>query len=220
MLPWTIALVLGAKDLYKQVRSPEDALAKFLWAWFLSGLLFWTIAQFRHHHYCIPILPPLSILCGKLLAEHAEQLGQRARGFYIAVFAITAIAYGIVGGIIMPRRDPRRETVAFVREVIPKVPAEASLETVGLAQSAVYPYIERDFGYVNSVAESREKLQRPSDRPVWVLVLRGHLQLAAKQGIVVKEVASEPARKNRPHEKTLILGTIVTPTTMVPSPQH
>lgn len=209
MLPWTIALVIGIRRLVADVRRSDAHFDRFLWMWFLTGLVFLSIAGMRHAHYAIPILPPLSVWTARLLVEHLARGGKHARRFYIVVFVVTPIIFGIAGGVVMPRRDHRQPTVDFLRESIPLVPADQPLYLAGLAQSSVYPYVGRDFGYVSSLGELRDMLQDHGDRPLWILTLRKHLATGEALGLSLDEVAAEPARKHHPPEETHVLGRLV-----------
>jgi 4-amino-4-deoxy-L-arabinose transferase-like glycosyltransferase len=206
VLPWMIVLVLGARQLYREARDPGAVFVRFLWAWFLGGLLLLTLSAFKHKHYCIPILPPLSVLTGKLLAEHAARVGRRARPVYVAVFATALVTYGVVSAVVMPARDHRRATVEFVRNAVRQVPSDAPLYVVGLGQSAVYPYIDHACEYLDSLPAVEAALRELAGRPMWVLTLPPHLATATELGLKFEEVAREAPRKRLSPEEALVLA--------------
>jgi 4-amino-4-deoxy-L-arabinose transferase-like glycosyltransferase len=207
-LPCTLVLVIGARRLVRDVRRPGAVFERFLWLWFLAGLIPLLISAFKHKHYAIPVLPPLSILTAKLLAEHLAQVGRRARDCYVGFFAVTVVVLAIVGAVVLPARDPRRATADFVRTETKRVPAEAKLYVVGLAQSAVYPYVQHAWVGLNSLDEVRSELKASAGRPVWMLTLRAYLPAGAKEGIQLQEMVGEPARKKYPPQDMLVLGRV------------
>ena len=208
-LPWTIVLVVGFRRLVKDVRRPDAYLDRFLWMWFVTGLVFLSIAGMRHAHYAIPILPPLSIWAARLLAEDLARRRKDTRYFCVGVFVVAPVLFWIVGGVVMPRRDHRQATVDFLQEWVPQVPANEPLYLAGLAQSAVYPYVGREFGYVNSLEELRDALEEHRDRPLWVLTLREHLAAGDALGLSLEELAGEPVQEDGPPERTHVLGRLV-----------
>jgi len=215
VLPWTIVLLWGARRWVRDVRRPDAYFERFLWVWFLAGLVPLLLSAFKHKHYCIPVLPPLSILSAKLLAEHLAKVGKRAERAYSAVFAVLLVAYGIVSGVVIPLRDHRRVTAEFVRAATARVPPGEKLYVVGLAQSAVYPYVGHDWEGLNSLEEVQAVLRGADGQRVWMLTLRGYLATGADLGIGFDEVGGEPVRKRYPLENTLVLGRVI-PSTSEP----
>lgn len=209
VLPWSIVLFLGARRLIGEARSSTAYLPRFLWTWFLAGLVFLSAASFRHHHYCFLILPPLSVFCGRLLAEHMERGGRSVRKSYAVLFTLIPVVFLIISGVVMPRVDHRRPTVEFVRQAIPTIPPEDLLCVAGLAQSAVYPYIDRDFQYINDPQEIEPLLQTPPEKTVWVLTMRDYLELGALYGLRLDETAAEQPRAKHPPKRVLVVGRMV-----------
>jgi len=212
LLPWTIILLINTRRLYREARRPDALLDHVLWAWFLGGFVFLNISLFKHKHYAIPILPPLSILCGRLLAEHFGRINVHAKRAWVVTFVVLPIIFGIVGGVIMPRRDHRRVTTDFVREATASVPAGNALYVVGLAQSSAYAYIEHSpCVYLDSLTDARAAAAKQAGHELWVLTLRGHEQLAEKEGLAFHEVRGEPEHKKHPRAETLVLATVKAP---------
>lgn len=205
-LPATIWLIAGARLLYRETRRPGALFEQFLWCWFIGGLIFLHLSAFKHKHYAMPVLPPLSILAAKVMVEHIRLVPVHAPRFYGIVFACIAIAFAIVNATVMPQRDPRKETIAFVQQHVTPLPAQEQLFIIGLGQHAAYPYIQRPCVYLpDDVAEAKHAVEE-LDAPAWVLTLRQYLDVAAREGLHFTEVAAEPPhRKVKPHEVLVLL---------------
>jgi 4-amino-4-deoxy-L-arabinose transferase-like glycosyltransferase len=208
MLPWSVVLAVGSRRLYVAARRPEAVLDRFLWCWFFGGLLFLSLCAFKHHHYCIPILPPLSIFAGRLLAEHALRLGQGGRRLYIGVFASIVIVLGAISAVVIPysERGTRQMTV-FLRHAVAVVPPDAPVHVVGLGESGAYPYI----GHLCDFPRTLKDVQPASNvqaAPVWVLTVREHVSSIERLGWTFGEVAAEPVGKGHASSEALVLGRV------------
>ncbi len=209
VLPWTIALVIGARYLWSEVRKPEAYIPQFLWAWFFGGLAFLTICFFKHKHYVLPVLPPLAILCAPLVLKHIALHGVHARRFYYVVFTVIVILYGVVGAVVMPARDHRRVTADFVRTATGDLPAEQRLYVAGLGQSSVYPYIEHEnISYSDSLDEIGNLVLEAGEAGVLLLTLHKHLGMPGTEQWVFTPIAAEPVRKKHPLEDTVVIGRV------------
>jgi 4-amino-4-deoxy-L-arabinose transferase-like glycosyltransferase len=207
MLPWTIALALGARVLGRALRGPHATVHRFLWAWFLGGFVFLMLSFFKHKHYAIPILPPLSLLAAVVVDAHIAAVPVHARRFYTIGFAVMLVAFGIVGGYAVPRSDHRRETAAFVRQATSAVPAEETLHVIGLERTPQYPYIRHGrCAYMGEVDDVREALRQRKGRALWVISIRQYLDEATRHGFSFEQVAAEEPRKKQPLEKTVVVG--------------
>jgi len=214
-LPWAVWLLIDARRLWQAARRPETHATRVLSAWFLGGFTLLSLSAFKHQHYIMPVLPPLAVLAGEVLAVHVAQLGRRARHLYVPLFAGLLIAFLIVGGIVMPRRDHRRPMVDYVRGTVATLPADTPLYVVGLAQSAAYPYVNRPSIYIDSIEDVLATLDKLGDEPMWVLTLQTHRDLAAEHGLTLADECPEPPRKKLKEGEALTFGRIVrtTPTT-------
>ncbi len=205
MLPWTVALLIGAPLLWRQARRDGAWFERFLWCWFLGGFAFLTLTAFKHKHYSFPVLLPLSILAARVAAAHIAAVPRHAPRFYVGVFAVVAVVFMIVNVFVLPGRDPRRETVSFVRSEIGRLPPDATILVVGLAQHAAYPYIPRPCIYADTLTDVQTALAEAAGKPLWVLTLRQFVQPAREARIAFTEIAAEPARKRVPENETLVL---------------
>lgn len=199
-----------AARLLAALRRPEHPATQYLWLWFLAGMVPLLVSAFKHKHYCIPVLPPLSIIIGKLMADHARRVGRIAFGTYAGGFLAALVAFTVVSGVIMPRRDHRRPTVEFVRQAAQLVPSGVTLNVIGLAQSAVYPYIPCAWEAFNDPARIEALLRRVGHEPVWILTTGALADSAARQGVELETVAAEPVRVPKyPRERTLLLARVL-----------
>ncbi len=218
-LPWTIALVIGAKLLWRDARGPNARTHQFLWAWFLGGFVFLTISFFKHKHYIIPALPPLSIFCALLLVRHVDAVRPHAKRVYMVVFTVIPIVYGIVSGVVMPSRDHRRATFEFLREATARVPADETLYVVGLGQSSAYPYITHDrIAYIDRPDHVMAALDGAGGGPIWILTLREYENRREALGISFEEIQGEPIREKHPRPETMVLGRLTRRPDTQPSP--
>ena len=207
MLPWSIVLLVGATRLWRDARREDAWTEHALWAWFLGGLVFLTICIFKHQHYAMPILPPLTILAAHLLDLHYGQIGAHRRRALLGLFIALPLVYGAVSGIVMPLREHRRVTADFVRAETARVPADEPLYVIGLGQSMAYPYVQHaDCVYLDTAEGVLAALDARGGKPLWVIAPREHLALVDKYQLDFAEVAGEPVRKKHPWDKTLVIG--------------
>ena len=90
MAPWTIWLLPGIWVGLRQ-RLWKTPQWRFIAGWFIAGLVVLTASAWKHKHYAIPILPPLSIIAGWFLVRDAFV----KRGFRLPpLIAITLILAG------------------------------------------------------------------------------------------------------------------------------
>lgn len=215
-LLWPPVLVLCARRVVEIIRRPQEALAQFLLCWFGAGLLLLSMSAFKHQHYMFPVLPPLSIFAGKLLADHAAQVGRRAHNIYRIGFAAGAIAFAIVGGLVMPRHDDGRLTIQFLDKSIPQVPAKTPLYLVGLSQIAAYPYIPHSWQYLDNLPDVQSAVRSAPDRTIWILTTPLYASAAEEAGLAFDSVAAEPPRRKLSRADALLLGRLTLATATQP----
>lgn len=205
-LPWSIAIVIRIRRLYRDAKRPEHHDQRYLWAWFFGGMVVLLISAMKHKHYAIPMLPPLSILAAKLFAEDIPKFRPAVWRGTVIGFIAALIGFNIVGGYVMPRRDHRAPTVEFVRERTSAVPPDTRLCVVGLDQSFVFPYIEHAWEGFVEIEPLKELIEQSGSTPVWILTAHKYLRKGAEHGIVIEERHSEPVRRKYPKPATLVLG--------------
>lgn len=207
MLPWSIVLVLGAPRLKAALREEHAAVHRFLWSWFLGGFVFLMLSLFKHKHYLLPILPPLSILTSVLLAERFASIPLPKRRVLYALFAAALPLFWFIGGYAMPLRDHRRGTAEFVRAATAKVPADETLHVLVLYQAPVSPYIQHaQTAYLDTPEAVEAALQERGDEPMWILTIRRNLSLAERYGYSFESLAEEPPRRKDPPDKSIVIG--------------
>lgn len=208
-LPATIWLVVGARFLYRETRRPGALFEQFLWCWFIGGLIFLHLSAFKHKHYAMPVLPPLSILAARVMVEHIRRVPVHAPRFYAIVFTSIALAFAVVNATVMPQRDPRKEMLAFVQQHVTALPAQDKLFIIGLGQHAAYPYIQHPCVYLPDNLAAAKHAVEELNAPAWVLTLRQYLDVASREGLHFTEVAAEPPhRKLKPHEALVLLRVV------------
>ena len=188
VLPWTVALVLGARVLAAGYRGPDGTVHRFLWSWFLGGLAFLLLALFKHKHYAIPILPPLSILAALVIDAHLVKKGVQARRFYTIVFAVCLLGFAFVGGYVMPRQDHRR--VSRHQPAPAGVPADETLYVIGLAVVGLSLHRTQTLCVSGSFGRHPRRLH--DQHPMWVLSLRKYAQ--ADRRFSFEQAAAEQRR--------------------------
>ncbi len=198
MLPWTFVLIGGARRLRQDVCRAGASAERFLWAWFIAGFVFLTISRFKHHQYCLPLLPPLCLLSGRLVVEWIDRWRPHARRIAVGTVAAMLVAFLVVGGYVMPRRDHRRTTVEFVQALGQHVPAGRTVYVTGLGLSHVYPYLTyRPIAHLFLPAEIEAAMKDLPEEPLWVLTRRQYVWRAERHGLRVEAIASEPPRKKK-----------------------
>ena len=209
MAPWSLVLIAGANRLIAQVRRPDARFEKFLWSWFFGGFVFITICSFRHKHYAIPILPPLSILAGYLIDTWLTWTNVHVRRIRVGTWVAFPIIFGIVAGVVMPARDHRRETAEFIQQATASLPDEATLYVIGLGQSSAYPYIEHDkCAYLDSADAIRDALESLNGGPMYVLTRQMNRMDITESGATFTELDSERVRRKYDWRETHTVGTL------------
>lgn len=203
-LPWSIVLVLAAPALWRDVRRSDSHVDRYLWAWFVGGILLLSLSAFKHKHYCIPALPPLTILAARALASRPESASSRRAGVF--AFSLIAGAFVMLNGWVMPARDPRRAMVDFVRSDVNALPAESRLYVHQLGLHAAQPYITHACTYIDSAAQLRDDaVAQESSAEIWVLTLVAHRTTIEDAGLVIETERREPPSKYPVNEALVLL---------------
>lgn len=194
MLPWSLVLLAGWKRLREEARGASAKPVQFLWVWFIAGLVIVTLSSGKSKHYCMPALPPLSILAAQCLAPYFQSFTRSVLYRYIGIFGVAALMYAAAGGLLIPYLDHWRGTADFVRQVTARIPRQSDLVVVGLGHSPVYPYINRPYRYVDSMNDLAILLETSPEQGVWILALRDEAVREAR-------VRIEPAETEAPRPR-------------------
>ncbi|QDU64513.1 Undecaprenyl phosphate-alpha-4-amino-4-deoxy-L-arabinose arabinosyl transferase [Planctomycetes bacterium Pan216] len=156
LMPWTPFLAYGlwASLREKIARKPQSL---FLWSWALVGILFLSLSDWKHKHYCIPVLPPLSVL----MAYGVERCffdPKRWRLPVIATISLLLIGEG-VGIAIVSMLKP--EILAAVALLATALVAGASLAVVADKRSSTWWSLGAIFGATWVVAALVQSVMMP-----------------------------------------------------------
>ena len=144
LLPWNLVLPATAVAWWRGARA--DALERFLHAWWVAVLAFFTAAYGKRGVYLLPLYPAIAVLAGRMLAGWIATLrarpdgalpppaallqriapGRPWRAVIVAVVLID-LAVVLVGQTVRIRRAGRKSLVAFATEVAARVPPNAPL---------------------------------------------------------------------------------------------
>ncbi|CAN5698404.1 N/A [soil metagenome] len=95
MLPWTPFVVSGLWAGWKKQEAPGRPW-RLLLCWFAAGLAIITLSAWKHKHYAIPILPPLSIIAAFGLARHVFN-DRPPRTLALRIVGVLLVLAGLVG---------------------------------------------------------------------------------------------------------------------------
>jgi 4-amino-4-deoxy-L-arabinose transferase-like glycosyltransferase len=109
LLPWTPWAVVGLVRGSSGGERPR-AFWTFLACWFGAGLIFLSCSAFKHKHYVIPLLTPLSVYAACGLDRHAS-LRERGRLFPALVAVGTLL--GVLAFVSLARSSPGPENVSL-----------------------------------------------------------------------------------------------------------
>lgn len=100
LLPWTPAVLVGVIAGWRRGWW-QRPMGRFLGAWFLAGLVVISLCAWKHKHYAIPILPPLTLAgaSGLLLWANRPRRPSRHR-LALAVSSWSAVC-GLAAGLIL-----------------------------------------------------------------------------------------------------------------------
>lgn len=100
--PYIIFLPIALMAPFFKVWSEKRVLMKYLWLWFVTGLIFLTISSGKRQHYILPIMPAMVILVGILLDDMVFSRKAFNSDFvrWIGRLHIFTVAACITGGIV------------------------------------------------------------------------------------------------------------------------
>lgn len=92
LLPWTPFVLHAIREGLRHRPHPRLAAeARLLGSWFAAGFLLLSVAAWKHKHYAIPLLPPLSIVAACGLSRFAFDPPRRL------ITPVRLVAIGLVG---------------------------------------------------------------------------------------------------------------------------
>ena len=101
MYPW-VAFVpfvfAGFSRFLIKDKSPENLLKLFVFLWFFTAFMLFTLSSTKFHHYIFPALPPLAILLGLYLTDFMKERSVAARlVVIIAIGLFAAVSWDLRG---------------------------------------------------------------------------------------------------------------------------
>ena len=114
--PW---IVFGLVALYRVVRTPavDDetrAFERFLFCWFIGGLVLFSLSPHNQSRLMDPMIPPLALLAGRELDRGARWLSGRALATAVALAAVAGlVVFGVEYHHTERRKPGVRETIAL-----------------------------------------------------------------------------------------------------------
>lgn len=96
LLPWTPLVAIGAWRFWK-AKLTWTPLGTFIACWVLPGLLILSLSAWKHRHYAIPMMPPLSLFAsGALIAlvNRVHRPGRIERWISAGAMMLAAIVAG------------------------------------------------------------------------------------------------------------------------------
>jgi 4-amino-4-deoxy-L-arabinose transferase-like glycosyltransferase len=95
LIPWTPLAALAATRL-----GIPDRRRRFLSAWAIWGLLFFSLPVNKLPGYLLPLLPPVAALAGVALAESEVDPGTGRARFWLPACALLLIAFPVAGPML------------------------------------------------------------------------------------------------------------------------
>lgn len=96
LLPWTPFAFAGLRLLWSEDKQ-EHTRSRLLACWFLAGFALLSLSAWKHKHYLIPLLPPLSVFAGYAMARFQLQSPSSWLRNRSAVLAGLLVVSGLVG---------------------------------------------------------------------------------------------------------------------------
>lgn len=95
LAPWS--LLLGTFMIKKPQSESTHPFIKFLWTWFLSFFIFFSLSKAKANYYLIAALPPLVIV----LAHHLDYIVERRPRLVMILAAVLPVMLGIIACYIL-----------------------------------------------------------------------------------------------------------------------
>ena len=93
--PWSIFACLALVRVVSRWSMDQRTrrVERFLWCWFVGGLLLFSISPHNASRLLYPILPPAALLTGRELSERTMHVGRRT--LRVAMAAVASVALGV-----------------------------------------------------------------------------------------------------------------------------
>jgi len=193
LLPWSLALGWYAWRWLAGTR--EDTAGRFLHAWWMAILAFFTLAAGKRSVYLLPLYPAVALLAARALATVLPRVRASRLALAIVVFDATVL---IAVQAVRESAEQRESLVDFARQVAQLVPPEVPLRTAGLPPTDVWV-----LGYRLQRPIARARALRCHARAVYLVPARqaeGYSPLlvsSRRKGGDVALVRCEPGGRRR-----------------------
>jgi 4-amino-4-deoxy-L-arabinose transferase-like glycosyltransferase len=195
LLPWTPWALVGIRRFVQTSHLPlRREVVALTAAWMLPGLLVLSMAAWKHKHYAIPLLPPLSIVAGLGVVAWARSSAWKWPAAFAALpprwaaasaFGAAALAATWATQVLVPGKDSYRDQTAFAARVSNTVGAEpifVPLIPTGPNVPAAFP--ENQIVFYLPLRVQVAKHVRPTARDFWMLAPRRYGAALAESGEV------------------------------------
>ena len=123
VFPWVAFLPMALIAPFYNTWGKKQAVMKFLWLWFVAGLVFLTINAGKRQHYLMPLMPAMAILVGILLDDMVfvrQTYTQKFAKGVLTGYAIVILAGAIGGPVVaaIARPDLILPTISLALVVI------------------------------------------------------------------------------------------------------
>jgi hypothetical protein len=110
LFPWTGLAVAGLVSAFSgrdEAENRQANLRSFLALWFLLAFCLFSVSLTKFHHYVLPAVPPVALLCGLMLDRLFGSGAPRsfARRLSLALGAALTAAFGVLGANLLGRGD-------------------------------------------------------------------------------------------------------------------
>jgi 4-amino-4-deoxy-L-arabinose transferase-like glycosyltransferase len=197
--PWSFLAYFGLWRLWRRpaVDRSERIFERFLFCWFLGGLLIFSLAPHQRADLLWPILPAGALIAGRELQRTVA--GQSPRKIYGTLSVLLALGFGyftLYYGVLQPKTRVIKDTVATEKlawEITGRVGSEFPFTHVDdraafqvylntLRPQVSFSRAARLLGETNAafvVVKDRKKLEaerKPDDPPMFLLFSPGDTQ--------------------------------------------
>jgi 4-amino-4-deoxy-L-arabinose transferase-like glycosyltransferase len=128
--PWSLLTVYGLWRIWKHP-EPDPTMRRFerfLFCWFVAGMLILTIAPHQRADLLLPLVPAAALIAGHEAVRLTQRWDKRASRALLAILVIVIVAAHAIGYFaINPRTPYVRQTVA-VRELASRLESLAGPE--------------------------------------------------------------------------------------------